>query len=57
MRNEYEDDLFFAQYAQMPRSREGLPAAGEWHQLRLLLPSLKGKRVLSKGLRKCWTLT
>lgn len=54
MRNEYENETFFAQYAQMPRSKEGLSAAGEWHQLRLLLPELKGKRVLDLGCGYGW---
>lgn len=36
MRNEYENEAFFQQYAQMSRSREGLSAAGEWHQLKPL---------------------
>lgn len=54
MRNEYENDHFFTQYAQMPRSREGLSAAGEWHQLRLLLPPLKGSRVLDLGCGYGW---
>lgn len=34
MRSEYDNEVFFEQYAKMPRSREGLSAAGEWHQLR-----------------------
>ena len=54
MRNEYENDVFYAQYAQMPRSREGLPAAGEWHQLRRLFPPLKGKRILDLGCGYGW---
>ena len=54
MRNEYENDAFFAQYAQMPRSREGFPAAGEWRQLQRLIPSLKGKRVLDLGCGYGW---
>lgn len=54
MRNEYENEAFFAQYAQMPRSREGLSAAGEWYQLRRLMPSLKGKRVLDLGCGYGW---
>lgn len=33
MLNEYENEAFFQQYAEMSRSREGLSAAGEWHQL------------------------
>ena len=42
MRNEYENETFFQQYAQMSRSREGLSAAGEWHQLKPLFPPLEG---------------
>ena len=54
MRNEYEDDAFFQQYAQMSRSREGLSAAGEWHQLRPLFPPLEGKSVLDLGCGYGW---
>ena len=54
MRNEYEDEAFFQQYAQMPRSQEGLSAAGEWHQLRPLFPPLEGKSVLDLGCGYGW---
>lgn len=54
MTNEYENEGFFQAYAQMPRSREGLAAAGEWHQLRQLFPSLKGKSVLDLGCGYGW---
>lgn len=54
MKNEYENDAFFTQYAQMPRSREGLSAAGEWSQLRSMLPPLRGKRVLDLGCGYGW---
>ena len=71
MKNEYDRDDFFHEYAQMPRSRQGLEAAGEWHQLQPLFPSLQGKRVLdlgcgyggtagtlpSRALRRFWVLT
>ena len=30
MPNEYDNEVFFAQYAQMDRSKGGLAAAGEW---------------------------
>ena len=33
----------------MPRSKEGLSAAGEWHQLKPLFPPLHGKSVLDLG--------
>lgn len=54
MKNEYENEVFFAQYAQMPRSKEGLSAAGEWHQLQRLMPELRGKRVLDLGCGYGW---
>ena len=49
MLNEYENEAFFQQYAEMSRSREGLSAAGEWHQLKPLFPPLEGKSVLDLG--------
>ena len=49
MLNEYENEAFFQQYAEMSRSREGLSAAGEWHQLKPLLPSPEGKTEPSPG--------
>ena len=54
MRNEYENEAFFQQYAQMSRSREGLSAAGEWHQLKPLFPPLEGKAVLDLGCGYGW---
>ena len=48
-KNEYDNSEFFSRYAQMPRSRAGLSAAGEWHQLRPLFPELLGKSVLDLG--------
>lgn len=51
---EYDKESFFEQYAQMPRSREGLSAAGEWHQLQPLFPPLKGLRVLDLGCGYGW---
>ena len=38
----------------MPRSRGGLAAAGEWHQLRPLFPPLAGKAVLDLGCGYGW---
>ena len=29
--SEYDNEVYFNQYAQMPRSREGLPTADEWY--------------------------
>lgn len=54
MTNEYEKKEFFDQYARMARSREGLSAAGEWHQLKPLFPELKGKSVLDLGCGYGW---
>lgn len=54
MNNEYDNERFFDQYAQMPRSKEGLAAAGEWHQLKPLFPPLQGKTVLDLGCGYGW---
>ena len=54
MRNEYENSEFFAEYAKMPRSRDGLNAAGEWRQLKPLVPPLAGKTVLDLGCGYGW---
>lgn len=54
MGNEYDNDMFFSQYAGMARSRDGLSAAGEWHQLRPLFPPLSGKSVLDLGCGYGW---
>ena len=39
MRNIYDNSEFFAAYAEMGRSKDGLKAAGEWHQLQPLFPN------------------
>ena len=39
--NKYDDIEFFNQYKQMSRSVEGLQRAGEWHELKRMLPSFK----------------
>lgn len=54
MNHEYDNEKFFAEYAKMPRSTEGLAGAGEWHQLKHLFPSLEGKRVLDLGCGYGW---
>lgn len=54
MNHSYDNELFFQQYAQMPRSREGLSAAGEWRQLRELFPPLEGRAVLDLGCGYGW---
>jgi len=50
----YDDKDFYEAYAQMPRSRDGLKSAGEWHQLQPLIPSLHGKVVLDLGCGYGW---
>lgn len=52
--NKYDDGDFFEKYSQMPRSVEGLQAAGEWHELKKLLPDFKRKRVLDLGCGFGW---
>jgi SAM-dependent methyltransferase len=48
--NIYDDPKFFAQYRALRRSESGLNAALEWPALlRLLPPSLEGRRVLDLG--------
>ena len=57
MKSEYDDERFFEEYAKMSRSQEGLSAAGEWHQLKPLFPSLQGKTVLDLGCGYGWHCT
>jgi SAM-dependent methyltransferase len=52
--NKYDDKVFFDKYSNMARSRGGLEAAGEWHELRKMLPSFAGKRVLDLGCGYGW---
>lgn len=52
--NRYDDPIFFDKYAQMHRSRYGLPGAGEWETLQKLLPDFSGKRVLDLGCGYGW---
>ncbi len=47
--NQYDNPEFFSAYAQMSRSQLGLEGAGEWHQLKPLIPELSGKMVLDLG--------
>lgn len=54
MKNEYDNEQFFNEYAKMARSAQGLKAAGEWRQLKPLFPSLYGKRVLDLGCGYGW---
>lgn len=54
MPNEYDDEKFFNEYAGMTRSRQGLAGAGEWWQLKDMLPPLAGRRVLDLGCGYGW---
>ncbi|MGI6214945.1 MAG: class I SAM-dependent methyltransferase [Christensenellales bacterium] len=54
MSSVYDSEKFFEEYAKMPRSVDGLKAAGEWRQLRPLFPPLKGKSVLDLGCGYGW---
>ncbi|MBB6501036.1 class I SAM-dependent methyltransferase [Pedobacter cryoconitis] len=52
--NKYDDPQFFANYSLMPRSVDGLNAAGEWHTFRDMLPTLQDKKVLDLGCGFGW---
>lgn len=52
--NHYDNPDFFAAYAQMARSQQGLSGAGEWHQLEPLFPDLAGKDILDLGCGYGW---
>lgn len=52
--NKYDDTHFFNQYKQMARSIGGLQAAGEWYELKKMLPDFTGKRVLDLGCGFGW---
>jgi SAM-dependent methyltransferase len=52
--NKYDDPAFFESYSQMPRSVDGLNAAGEWQTFRTMLPDLRDKKVLDLGCGFGW---
>ena len=52
--NKYDDDTFFNKYSNMDRSKNGLEGAGEWHELKKMLPNFKDKRVLDLGCGFGW---
>ena len=54
LENKYDDPHFFEKYSDMARSRQGLAAAGEWRQLKALLPPLAGKKILDLGCGFGW---
>lgn len=41
--NKYDDKSFFDKYSNMNRSKSGLEGAGEWHELKKMLPDFKVK--------------
>ncbi|MGJ1433740.1 class I SAM-dependent methyltransferase [Sphingobacterium spiritivorum] len=52
--NIYDDNGFFDEYGKMPRSKEGLQAAGEWHVLKTMFPDFVNKDVLDLGCGYGW---
>lgn len=52
--NKYDNETFFEKYSAMPRSLDGLAAAGEWHAFQKLFPDLDGRRVLDLGCGFGW---
>jgi SAM-dependent methyltransferase len=52
--NKYDNEDFFAEYSRFPRSAEGLSAAGEWYELKKMLPDFIGRRVLDIGCGFGW---
>jgi len=54
MTNIYDNNDFYDAYSQMPRSKSGLAAAGEWHQLQSLFPDANGMSVLDLGCGYGW---
>ncbi|HWQ59076.1 MAG TPA: class I SAM-dependent methyltransferase [Clostridia bacterium] len=52
--NKYDDPAFFNKYGGMLRSTLGLRGAGEWAELKKMLPTFAGKRVLDLGCGYGW---
>lgn len=52
--NKYDNSIFFNKYSNMGRSKKGLEGAGEWHELKKMLPDFKSKRVLDLGCGFGW---
>lgn len=52
--NKYDDKIFFEKYSNMDRSKKGLAGAGEWYELKKMLPDFSGKRVLDLGCGFGW---
>jgi len=54
MNSHYDDTTFFNAYAEMDRSKYGLKAAGEWHDLKKVLPDFSNRTVLDLGCGYGW---
>jgi SAM-dependent methyltransferase len=54
MQNIYDNPAFFDAYSQLGRSLEGLAGAAEWPALRVLLPDLRGLRIVDLGCGFGW---
>jgi SAM-dependent methyltransferase len=52
--NIYDSPEFYAGYAQLPRSVEGLDGAPEWPALRVLLPDIRDRKVVDLGCGYGW---
>lgn len=52
--NIYDNPEFFEAYGRLPRSIAGLDGAPEWPALRVLLPGLRGLRVVDLGCGYGW---
>lgn len=52
--NKYDEELFFEKYSKMERSQKGLQGAGEWSELKKILPDFRGRRVLDLGCGYGW---
>lgn len=52
--NKYDEEQFFKKYKEMERSKKGLAGAGEWYELKKILPNFKDKTVLDLGCGYGW---
>lgn len=52
--NKYDNEKFFKKYAEMERSKKGLEGAGEWYELKKILPDFNNKKVLDLGCGYGW---
>lgn len=52
--NKYDNEQFFEKYSEMERSKKGLDGAGEWTELKKILPVFTAKKVLDLGCGYGW---